>query len=129
MSEFGSLNISWYATTITGATDITKMILSGNEFRVLFYLLSKVDVNNRVKLPKYQDIANDLGTSLPTIKKAMMNLRINKLIVKDTNFSKTIFLNPTFFYTGNYRAIDEKQEYFDDLCNTKKDTTDTEDEK
>ena len=44
-------------------------------------------------------------------------LRNYELITKDTNYSKTIFINPKFFYAGGRDLNESKQAYFED-CQT-----------
>lgn len=112
-------NINWFATTTKGAELISKMNINGSDTRLLYYLLSKINEYNQVSIKTYKLIAKELNTSEATIKKAMINLKKNKLIIKDTDESKTLFVNPTFFYAGNYKDIEAKQTYFDECFNKK----------
>lgn len=112
----GVKNMSWYATTFEGAKKISKMNISKNEALLLFYLLSKIDLDNRVNIPPYKELAKELGeksgVSVATIKKAFMTLRKNDILVKDIEHKKTVFINPDFFYAGYSSANDEKMAYF-----------------
>ena len=112
-------NINWFATTTEGAKIISTMNINGSDTRLLYYLLSKIDEYNQINIKKYKLIAKELNTSEATIKKAMINLKKNKLIIKDIAETKTLFVNPTFFYAGNYKDIEAKQNYFDELFNKK----------
>lgn len=112
-------NINWFATTTKGAELISKMNINGSDTRLLYYLLSKINEYNQVSIKTYKLIAKELNTSEATIKKAMINLKKNKLIIKDIDESKTLFVNPTFFYAGNYKDIEAKQIYFDECFNKK----------
>ena len=119
MDEFGEIKkIKWYATTTEGAKTLSTAEIKSSDVRLLFYLLSKIDENNRVKLNKYKQIEEEVFLSVPTIKKSMMNLKKEKIIVKDVNHLQTIFINPRFFYAGNYKSIDKKQDYFNNCFDT-----------
>ncbi|MCO4595278.1 hypothetical protein Si068_00321 [Streptococcus infantarius subsp. infantarius] len=109
----GLQNINWYATKTEGAEELSKTFLTGSDFRLLFYLLSKINDDNQVKLDNYENIGNEIGMTKTTIKKSIMNLKANKIIAKDIEEVKTLFINPTFFYAGNHKQVEEKQKFFD----------------
>lgn len=109
----GLKNINWYATTTEGAKNLSKTFLTGSDFRLLFYLLSNINDDNQVKLNSYENIGNEINMTKTTIKKSIMNLKAEKIIAKDIEEVKTLFINPTFFYAGNHKQIEEKQEFFD----------------
>lgn len=113
-------NVKWYATTVEGSKKIATMYLSSSDTKLLFYLLSNIDSNNIVKLKKYLDISEEINLSIASIKKSMKKLKEENLIVKDLEEKKTIFINPEFFYAGDYKIIEDKKEYFNACKNKNK---------
>ena len=109
----GLQNINWYATKTESAKNLSKPFLTGSDFRLLFYLLSNINDDNQVTLDSYENIGNEIGMTKTTIKKSIMNLKANEIIAKDIDEVKTLFINPTFFYAGNHKQLEEKQEFFD----------------
>ena len=120
MEDFTShkINIIWFACTKSATELLSSTALNATESQLLFYLLDNIDRNNRVKYESYNKIAKSLNVSQSAIKKAMMMLRNYELITKDTNYSKTIFINPKFFYAGGRDLNESKQAYFED-CQAK----------
>jgi len=108
----GIKNMSWYATTFEGSEKISKMKLSKNDARLLFYILSKIDIDNRIHIPTYKELAKELNMKEATVKKAFMTLRNNDILAKDIEQKKTVFINPDLFYAGYSSANDKKKSYF-----------------
>lgn len=114
-----TLNIKWFATTKLGIEELAKNTdfqLTSSDFRLLFYLLSKLDEDNRATIPKQQDISDEINISIRKISEGLRRLREAKIIVK-TDEAKTYFINPTFFYTGGAQVLDPKQQDFDNNFN------------
>lgn len=108
-------NISWFAVTNEASQKLTKCNLNNSDIRVLFYLLSNINQNNSVNYSNYKDIADLTELSVSSIKKSMMNLRNEDLITKDSNFKKTIFINPNYIYAGDYTTIADKIKYYNEI--------------
>ena len=50
--------------------------------------------------------------SLSSVKKSMKKLRDLNIITRDINYSKTLFINPTYFYAGDFTTNKDKLEYY-----------------
>lgn len=108
------LNIKWFATTKLGIEELAKntdFSLTASDFRLLFYLLSKIDEDNRATLPKQKDISTEINISVRKISEGLRRLHEAKIIVKSDE-PKTYFINPAFFYTGGAQVLEPKQEDF-----------------
>ena len=119
-----TLNIRWFATTRLGIEELAKNIsfgLTSSDFRLLFYLLSKIDEDNRATIPKQKEISMEINLSIRKISEGLRRLQEAKIIVKSDE-SKTYFINPAFFYTGGAQVLDAKQEDFDSYINPSPET-------
>lgn len=105
-------NLKWYATTIEGAEIISQAKLNNSDIKVLFYLLSKINEENRVYNISYWDIASAINLKESSVKKSMMALRQLSILTKDITAVKTIMINPTFFYAGNHTTNTAKYNHF-----------------
>ena len=118
------LNIKWFATTKLGIEELAKNTnfgLTSSDFRLMFYLLSKIDEDNKATVPKQTEISDEINISVRKISEGLARLKQAKIIIKSEE-AKTYFINPTFFYTGEdgYKAIElAKQEDFDEHCEDK----------
>ena len=93
------LNIKWFATTKLGIEELAKntdFSLTSSDFRLLFYLLSKIDEDNLATLPKQKDISTEINISVRKISEGLRRLHEAKIIVKSGK-PKTYFINPAFF--------------------------------
>ena len=93
------LNIKWFATTKLGIEELAKntdFSLTSSDFRLLFYLLSKIDEDNLATLPKQKDISTEINISVRKISEGLRRLHEAKIIVKSCK-PKTYFFNPAFF--------------------------------
>ena len=118
------LNIKWFATTKLGIEELAKntdFSLTSSDFRLLFYLLSKIDEDNLATLPKQKDISTEINISVRKISEGLRRLHEAKIIVKSGK-PKTYFINPAFFYTGGAQVLELKQEDFDSNFAPKVDT-------
>ena len=118
------LNIKWFATTKLGIEELAKntdFSLTASDFRLLFYLLSKIDEDNRATLPKQKDISTEINISVRKISEGLRRLHEAKIIVKSDE-PKTYFINPAFFYTGGAQVLEPKQEDFDNRFNPQVET-------
>ena len=152
------LNISWFACTKKGARILSLQRLSATDSQLLFYLLNKIDQNNRVRFKNYQNLSQKLtyyfeqglideldekntnkeefktqyeefankdvqdlkiankvesnSFSLSSVKKSMKKLKDLDILTRDIEYAKTLFINPTYFYAGDFTTNSDKQEYY-----------------
>ena len=85
---------------------LSEQKLTGEQIRVLFKLLSKIDVENRVTT-KIKDIAAEMGINPQQVSRSLRALREKDIIYKDPNNDKIYKLNP---HIGN-RGV----EYYNDI--------------
>lgn len=92
------LNIKWFATVSKGIEELAKNTdfqLTTSDFRLLFYILAKINVDNRAVLPKQPEISQEINLSIRKISEGLSKLQSAYIIVK-TEETRTYFINPAF---------------------------------
>lgn len=118
------LNIKWFATVSKGIEELAKNTdfqLTTSDFRLLFYILAKINVDNRAVLPKQPEISQEINLSIRKISESLSKLQSAYIIVK-TEETRTYFINPAFFYAGGHQTLEAKQADFDSHFNPKPET-------
>lgn len=107
--------ITWFATTKNGIGKLAENVelkLTSSDFRVLFYVLSEINNDNRATLLTQTAISKKLNISVRKISEAFRRLRDAKILVKSEEV-RTYFINPAFFYACGLRKLGRMQDDFD----------------
>ena len=93
------LNINWLATKKLEIEEIAKTKnfgLTSLDFRLMFYLISKIDEDNQANIPKQTEISDEINISVRKISEGLSRLKQAKIIIKSEE-ANTYFINPSFF--------------------------------
>ena len=95
------LGVNWVAVYQTALEWLATENLQNQEYRVLMYLMSKLDFENYLRITQ-SSIANALKMKQPAVSRAMKGLLAHDIIITGPKVgtSKTYRLNPRMAYKG-----------------------------
>lgn len=110
-------DLRWFATTKNAINYINQINTNNKgkesiqlpDISVLYYIINKMDYNNKAKLPTQKIIGKELSLTPRRISTAITKLKKFNFIAKDKQ-PKTYFINPFYFYIGDYRDLHHKYE-------------------
>lgn len=110
-------NLRWFATTKEATTTILNIITTNKgkdsiqlpDISVLLFIINKMDYDNKAKLPTQKEIGKEINLTTRRISMAITKLRKFKFIFKLPE-AKTYYINPFYFYIGDYRDLHSKYE-------------------
>ncbi len=117
----------WFATTKKAIKDISKIISTTKgknsiqlpDISVLLFIINKMDYNNKAKLPTQKEIGEQLNLTPRRISMAITKLQKLSFIIKISE-AKTYYINPSYFYVGDYRDLHSKYETWKKLTSNSK---------
>lgn len=109
-------NLTWFATTknFTNKINDSYSKFSGLDFKILFYILNKMNYANKVTNFINKDLAKKFGKSEQSISTSITKLR-KENIIKRTHNSFEIMVNPEYFYNGGNQLKKFKTNEYQDL--------------
>lgn len=110
-------NLRWFATTKNAVNEILRTISTTKgknsiqlpDISVLMYLISNMDYDNKIKINNQKEVAETVGITPRRVSMAITKLKKMNFIVKLSE-TKTYFINPFYFYIGDYRDLHHKYE-------------------
>lgn len=110
-------NLRWLATTQEALTQILKITstikgknsLQLPDIQVLLYAIKEMDYDNKIKLPKQKELGEELGITARRVSMAVTKLKKLGFFTK-VKEAKTYYINPFYFYVGDYRDLHHKYE-------------------
>ena len=116
-------NLRWFATTKEATTEILKIISTNKgsesiqlpDISVLFFIINKMDYDNKAKLPTQKEIGEEIWLTARRISMAITKLKKFSFIAKLPE-AKTYYINPFYFYIGDYRDLHSKYETWKKLA-------------
>lgn len=119
----------WFATTKTATTDILNIISTTKgknsiqlpDISVLLFIINKMDYDNKAKLPTQKEIGEQINLTPRRISMAITKLQKLSFIIKISE-AKTYYINPFYFYIGDYRDLHSKYEIWKKLTSNSKQT-------
>lgn len=118
-------SLSWFAVTDEFLKDMQKeheYELTTTDFKMLAYMLQKMDYNNICEIPNQKKIEQKLGISVRSISNAMKHLKERKYITRDNRLTRTFMLNPNYFYRGGLGPQRNKKRQFQKFYDKNKKT-------
>ena len=103
----------WLAMSQNALFQLAQSKLSGNDYKILFYLLSKLDFENYIHVSQAQ-MSKDLSILPPHITRSINSLIDTGAVIKGPKIGRgnTYILNPNFGWKGsarNHRAALEER--------------------
>lgn len=119
----------WFATTKIATTDILNIISATKgknsiqlpDISVLLFIINKMDYDNKAKLPTQKEIGEQINLTPRRISMAITKLQKLSFIIKISE-AKTYYINPFYFYIGDYRDLHSKYEIWKKLTSNSKQT-------
>lgn len=111
-------NLRWLALTDNFLKEIQEdheHELTTTDFKMLAYMLQKMDYNNICEIPDQEKINQTLGISVRSISTAIKHLKEWKCITRDKRLTRTFMLNPNYFYRGGFGPQKNKKRQFENI--------------
>ena len=95
----------WFAMFQDYALTIAHSNLTGEQFRVLFYLFNKLNFDNYIRV-KQKDIVNELNIKRQNVSRSIKTLKEKDIIYEDPTDKGVYILNPHIGHKGtkNYQS-------------------------
>lgn len=98
-------NVYWGAFILEWFNLLQDSIFTSTDYRVLFFLCSKMDLKTNKVFKKQIQIANDLNMDKGNISKSLKKLKEEQFITKIEN---GFMINPHLFYVGKGQKSDRE---------------------
>ena len=111
-------NLRWLAVTDDFLKEIQKdhkHELTTTDFKMLAYMLQKMNYDNFCEISDQNKISQKLGISVRSISTAVSHLKEWKCITRYTRLARTFMLNPNYFYRGGFGPQKNKKRKFTKL--------------
>ncbi|MCK2021259.1 MarR family transcriptional regulator [Peribacillus frigoritolerans] len=107
-------NVYWGAFVLGWFEHLQDNELTSSDYKILFFLCQKMNINDNKVYLKQKQIAEDLSMDKGNVSKCIKKLCEKQFVVKSAN---GYMINPHLFYVGKRNTIDrdELRDDFDEL--------------